>query len=302
MSKQNISGNNSSMPTWENLEEFVRGHVQGLIQRVLEEEVTEFLGRQKSVRQAAVDGKTGYRNGHGKPRRLTLGNGTITVKRPRVRDTDDPFESRVLPLFVRRSETVKDLLPQLYLHGLAQGDFDLALRGLLGEDAALSASTIARLKSAWQADYNAWRERSLADLNVVYLWVDGVYVKAGLEKDKAALLVVIAGLADGRKEYVAIVPGHRESASAWADVLRDLKQRGMNAPKLVIGDGHLGLWSGLNRVFPEAREQRCWNHRIVNALDKLPKRAQNEAKAMLTRIPYAESKKQAEGLKAEFQA
>jgi transposase-like protein len=161
------------------------------------------------------------------------------------------------------------LLPELYLHGLALGDFDLALRGLLGEDAPLSATTVSRLKETWHAEQAQWASRPLADLEVVYLWVDGVYVKPGWSARRRR-----AGrpgcLADGRKELVTLVPGHRES-TGLIGVLRDLEARGLVAPKLVIGDGHLGIWAGLRNVYPTP-EQRCWNHRIVNALDKVPKR------------------------------
>src|SRR5688572_13237128 len=149
----------------------------------------ELLGRDKSERREAVDAGAGYRNGYGKPRRLSMTSGTITVRRPRVRGLDARFESRILPAFQRRTEQVGELLPELYLHGLAEGDFDLALRGLLGEAAPLSPSSIARLEAGWQAEYDAWLNRPLHDIEVVYLWADGIYVKAGLEKDKAAVLV-----------------------------------------------------------------------------------------------------------------
>jgi len=159
--------------------------------------------------------------------------GRSTIRRPRVRGLAQRFASR-LPLFVRRTPEVDAVLPELYLHGLAVGDCDLALRGLLGDDAPLSATTVARLKAQWHAEYAQWANRTLADREVVYLWVDGVYVKAGLEKEKAAVLVVLAALRDGRKELVALVPGHRESTEAWSDVLRDLKARGLHAPTPVI--------------------------------------------------------------------
>ncbi|MDP6070350.1 MAG: transposase [SAR202 cluster bacterium] len=185
MSNETIEDVSESRADWEHLDEWVRGKVQDFIQEVLEEEVTEFFGRRRSERRSAVDGKSGYRNGYGKPRRLTLSSGTIKVRRPRVRNAEERFESRVLPLFTRRSKKVTELIPDLYLHGLAEGDFDLALRGLLGDDAPISASTVSRLKEKWHAELAEWRQRPLDDLEVVYLWVDGVYVKAGLEKDKA---------------------------------------------------------------------------------------------------------------------
>jgi transposase-like protein len=136
---------------------------------------------------------------------------------------------------------------------------------------------------------------------VVYLWVDGVYVKAGLDKDKAAILVVLAALRDGRKVILAVESGYRESTESWAAILRELKRRGLQAPKLVIGDGHLGIWGALAAVFPEAKEQRCWNHRLLNILDKLPLKRQAEARALLTKIPYAETREEAERQKRAFQ-
>ncbi len=279
----------------------MRQQVQGYIQDLLEEEVTELLGRAKSQRRQAVDASAGYRNGYGKPRKLTLGGGTITVRRPRVRQLEERFESCILPLFARRTPAVNDLLPELYLHGLAEGDFDLALRGLLGQDAPLSAATVARLKAKWQAEYETWSSRSLGDLEVVYLWADGIYVKAGLEKEKAAMLSAVAGLSDGRKVVLTVRPGYRESTESWSALLRDLKARGINAPRLVVADGHLGIWGALTSVYPKSDEQRCWNHRMVNVLDKLPKTAQPQGRALLTKIPYAESRKEAERLKRAFQ-
>ena len=171
------------------------------------------------------------------------------MRRPRVRSAEERFESRLLPLFARKSKKVDQLIPELYLHGLAEGDFDLALRGLLGEEAPVSASTVARLKERWHAELAQWRQRPLDDLEAVYLWVDGVYIKAGLEKEKAAILVVLAALADGRKVVVTAVPGYRESTESWSEVLRDLRRRGMECPRLAVGDGHLGIWGALrNRV------------------------------------------------------
>lgn len=289
MGKQTTKGDHPSIIVWDNLEEWVRRKVQEFIQSLLEEEVTELLGRQKSERRRAVDSSPVYRNGHGKPRRLTLGCGTINVQRPRVRGLEQRFESRVLPMFARRTAEVNKLIPELYLHGLALGDFDLALRGLLGEAAPVSASTVARLKERWQDEWKEWNKRRLDGMEVLFMWVDGIYVKAGLEKEKAALLVVIGGLSDGRKVILAVEPGYRESIEGWSGVLRDIKERGMNCPRLVVGDGNLGIWGALANIYPDASEQRCWNHKIVNVLDKLPKKAQHQAKKRLQNIAYAES-------------
>jgi transposase-like protein len=300
MGKLTTTRSQASRITWDNLEEWVRSKVQEFIQSLLEEEITELLGRQKSERRKAVDSPPVYRNGHGKVRGLTLGCGTVTVRRPRVRGLEGRFESRVLPLFARRAKGVNQLIPQLYLHGLALGDFGLALRGLLGEEAPVLASTVARLKETWQAEWEQWRRRSLDGLEVVYLWVDGVYVKAGLEKERAALLVVIGGLSDGRKIILAVEPGYRESTESWSEVLRDLKRRDMNCPRLVTGDGNLGIWGALNNVYPEALEQRCWNHKLVNVLDKLPKKVQPQAKRDLQGIVYSESRQDAEAKRDLF--
>jgi putative transposase len=301
MKEQSTERLNESRPSWKDLEVFALQAIQTWFQRLLEGEVEELLGRPRYVRRDGVDAPVGYRNGHGKPRRLTLSAGTIAIQRPRVRRLAERFESRLLPLFKRRTERVGELLPTLYLHGLAEGDFDLALRGLLGEEAPVSASSIARLKASWQAEYQEWKTRSLADLEPVYLWVDSVYVKAGLEKDKAALLVVIAALRDGRKVVLAVESGYRESTESWAALLRDFKARGLRPPRLVVGDGHLGIWGALTAVFPLAQQQRCWNHRLLNVLDKLPKRLQPEGRRLLTAIPYAETREEAERQKRAFQ-
>jgi putative transposase len=290
-----------SAVVWEHLEAFARRGVQELLQRVLEEEVEGVLRRGRYERRQGVDTAEGYRNGFGKPRRVSLSVGTVTVRRPRVRGLAERFESRILPLFKRRTEAVGQLLPTLYLHGLALGDFDLALRGLLGDGAPLSAASVARLKASWQAEYEGWRSRSLAEFEPVFVWVDGIYVKAGLDKDKAAMLVVLAGLRDGRKVILAVESGHRESTESWGALLRDLRRRGLRAPRVVIGDGHLGIWGALAAVYPTVAEQRCWNHRIVNLLDKLPKRLQADAKSLLTKIPYAETGEEAERQKHAFQ-
>ena len=300
MGKLTITRKESSSEVWDYLEELVRMKVREFIQTLLEDEVTELLRRGKSERRVALDSPAVYRNGYGKGRKLTLGCGTITVRRPRVRGLEERFESRILPLFVRRSKEVNQLIPQLYLHGLAEGDFDLALRGLLGEEAPISASTVARLKEQWQAEWEQWRRRSLAGLELVYMWVDGVYVKAGLEKAKSALLVVIGGLSDGRKVILAVEPGYRESSESWAEVLRDLKKRGLNCPRLVVGDGHLGIWGALSNVYPDALEQRCWNHKMRNVLDKLPKKAQVLAKSELQGIVYSENREMAETRRYDF--
>jgi transposase-like protein len=175
------------------------------------------------------------------------------------------------------------------LHGLAKGDFELALRGLLGEGAPLSASSIERLKVKWQQEYEEWKQQDMSHLEVVYQWADGIYVKAGLEKDKAALLIIIGALTNGRKIFLACESGYRESKESWAGVLRNLRDRGLTLGRLTIADGHLGIWSALGEIHPGGKEQRCWNHKIRNVLDCFPKRIRTEAGEYLKRIPYAET-------------
>ena len=302
MKEESIIEVGESRPGWEALESYAREGMRRLLQQLLEEELQEVLGRRRYERRDGVDAPPGYRNGFGKPRRLSLLGGTITVRRPRVRGLEARFESRLLPLFKRRTEAVGRLLPELYLHGLALGDFDRALRGLLGTGAPLSAASIARLKAQWQTEYVAWKQRRLDELEPVYVWADGIYVKAGLEKDKAAIFVLIAALRDGRKVVLAVESGYRESTESWATLLRDLKARGLRAPRLVIADGHLGIWGAVTTIFPEAAEQRCWNHRIVNVLDTLPQKLQAEGRALLTQIPYAETRAEADRQRGAFQA
>ena len=187
-----------------------------------------------------------------------------------------------------------------YMHGLASGDFELALSGLLGEQAPLSASTVARAKERWQAEYSEWQQRPIED-EIGYLWLDGVYLKAGLEQEKAALLVAIGVKADGHKVVLAVTSGYRESTASWSGLLRDLKARGMHEPRLLVGDGNLGLWSALRNIFPGAEEQRCWNHRVVNLLTQVPKQRQGEARELLTKIPYQASARQARQKQRVFQ-
>jgi transposase-like protein len=289
-----------SRATYEVLEEMVRLKVQEYIQDILEEEVESFLGRKKSERLKDVDGTPGYWNGHGKSKKFSVMNGTITVRRPRVRETEERFESKIIPFFKRRSKEVGQLLPELYLHGLATGDFELALRGLLGEGAPLSASSIDRLKAKWQLEYAEWKQLDMSKLEVVYQWADGIYVKAGLEKDKAALLVIIGALTNGRKVFLACESGYRESKESWSGVLRNLTARGLKLGRLTIADGHLGIWSALGELHPEGKEQRCWNHKIRNVLDCIPKRIRSEAGEYLKRIPYAETLSECERLRDIF--
>jgi len=292
MKQKTTTEQSASTVCYEMIETKARERIQSWLQDLLEEEVTEFLGRAKSQRRSE-DNAIGYRNGYGTPRRIALSSGTVSVRRPRLRNLGDRFESRVLPLFKRRSQELGELLPRLYLHGLSSGDFELALRGLLGEGAPLSATSLQRLKGVWQAEYERWKQGDLSQLELVYWWADGLYVKAGIADRKAALLVIVGALSDGRKVLLACQAGERESKESWLAVLRELKARGLKFPKVTVADGHLGIWAALGEVHPGGDEQRCWNHKIVNVLDQLPKKLQAMAREQLCAIPYAESRREA---------
>jgi transposase-like protein len=250
------------------------------------------------------------RNGHARQRRVTVGSGTVPVRAPRVNDkrVDEQtgerkrFSSRILPAYARRSPKVNDVLPVLYLRGLSTGDFRPALEQLLGEDAAgLSASTISRLCRDWEAEHERFRQRSLRFHRYAYLFVDGVHVSVRLgEDDRLCLLVVIGVREDGTKELLAVEDGYRESTESWATVMRDLKHRGLNEPKLVIGDGALGIWAALRDVFPGARRQACWVHAIANVLDSLPKRLQPTAKKLLHEMMEAPTRADARAALERF--
>ena len=291
----------ASMVCFSELEKWTRLKAQGFIQSVLEEEVTQFFGRAKSERVGkGVDEVEGYRNGFGRPRKLAMSNGTVELRRPRLRDIEENFESRVLPLFRRQTKEVGELLPELYLHGLSSGDFELAMRGLLGDGAPLSASSIQRLKAKWELEFDEWKKKDLSHLEVVYWWADGLYVKAGIEDRKTALLVIIAALSSGDKIFLAMDSGERESKESWLKVLRSLKSRGLKFPKATVADGALGIWSALGEIHPEGDEQRCWNHKITNVLDDLPKKEQLKASELLCTIPYADTKEECEKRRDEF--
>jgi putative transposase len=301
MKQKTTATESASSVCYETMEAHARGRIQRWLQDLLEEEVSEFLGRAKSQRRADLEQpRAGYRNGYGKPRKLAMTSGTVTVRRPRIRNLEQRFESRVLPLFKRRSNELGQMLPQLYLHGLSSGDFELALRGLLGEGAPLSAGSLMRMKAGWQAEYAGWKRADLSQLELVYCWADGLYVKAGISDRKAALLIVVGATTNGEKVLLACEAGERESKESWCELLRDLKARGLKLPRLTVADGHLGIWAALGELHPQGGEQRCWNHKIVNVLNALPERDQAEAAKLLKAMMYATTRAGCERKRDEF--
>jgi putative transposase len=281
------------------LDDLAREGARRMIATALEAEVEQYVA--SFVEELDDEGKRlVVRNGRARERRVTVGSGTVAVRAPRVNDkrVDEQtgerqrFSSRILPAYARRSPKVNDVLPVLYLRGLSTGDFRPALEQLLGEDAAgLSCSTISRLCKDWEAEHERFRTRSLRFQRYAYLFVDGVHVSVRLgEDDRLCLLVVIGVREDGTKELLAVEDGYRESTESWAAVMRDLKTRGLNEPRLVIGDGALGTWAALRDVFPGARRQACWVHKLANVLDALPKRLQPDAKKLLHEMIEAPSR------------
>jgi len=288
------------------LDELAHAGAQAMLRQALEEEVVAYLEREQE--RDARGHALVVRNGKARARRVTCGAGTLTVEAPRVNDRRvDPqgrrqrFTSRILPPYMRRSPKVAEVLPVLYLRGLSTGDFQEALPLLLGEDAAgLSPTNITRLTAVWEEEYHAFRRRSLADRDYVYVWVDGVHFNIRLEDERLCTLVMLGARPDGTKELLAVEDGYRESTESWAVLLRDLKRRGMRAPVLAVGDGALGFWAAVRDVWPATRPQRDWCHKLANVLDKLPTGLQAKAKRALREIMYAETRAVADELIDRF--
>ena len=293
------------------LDELARHGAQRLLAAALELEVEQYIERLSDCRDAQGRALV-VRNGSAPPRHVTVGSGSLRVQQPRVNDKRvidgqrQRFTSQILPPYLRRSRSVSELLPLLYLRGLSTSDFAPALRAILGSEAALSPSTITRLLTVWQTDYQSWRTRTLSDREYVYVWADGVHFGVRLEQERLAALVLIGARADGTKEVIALEDGYRESKESWLELLRDLKRRGMPAPRVAVGDGALGFWAALGEVYPQTREQRCWVHKLANVLDKLPQKLQTRAKAKLHEAMNAATKKECEaaldGFVRDYQA
>jgi transposase-like protein len=283
------------------LTEILHDGAQRLLTQAIDIEVTEWITARRHLTDDR-DHRQVVRNGFLPQRSIMSGVGPIDVKQPRVRDrrprngppgeVAEKFTSKILPPYLRKAKAIEELIPWLYLKGLSTNDFPEALQALVGVDAGgLSPSTITRLTESWQEDHRQWSTRSLADKHYVYLWADGVHFNIRLEEDRQCILVLMGATAQGTKELIALVDGHRESEESWKALLLEVKSRGLIIdPKLAIGDGALGFWKALPQVFPTTRTQRCWVHKMANVLDKMPKRVQPQAKTMLHNIWMAETK------------
>ena len=285
------------------LDSLVRAGAQRMLQMAIEAEVNEFL-EQYAVRLDEQGKRLVVRNGHQPTRQILTGAGPLEVRQPRVRDNSSEkaervqFSSSILPPYLRRSKSIDELIPWLYLKGISTGDFQEALQALLGEDAkGLSPNVVVRLKEHWGREYDEWNRRDLSDKQYVYVWADGIHVNVRLEdveNQRQCILVLMGATPDGTKELIAVQDGYRESEPSWSELLLDLKHRGLTiAAKLAIGDGALGFWAALRKVSGETREQRCWMHKTGNVLNKMPKSVQPKAKSALHEIWMAETRKQA---------
>src|SRR5215204_2786108 len=281
------------LPVADALTEVLRHGARELLQQAVEAEVAVVL-EQYAALQDERGRQRVVRNGSLPERSIQTGIGDVPVKAPRVRDRagEIKFSSSILPPYLRRTRSLEELLPWLYLKGLSTGDFASALTALLGKDApGLSANTISRLKEVWKGEYEQWARRNLSGKEYVYLWADGIYFGVRLEDARQCMLVLIGATADGKKELLGIADGYRESEESWKELLLDLKRRGLTIdPKLATGDGSLGFWKALPQVFGTTRAQRCWKHKKANVLNYLPKALQAKAGAQLNEISMAESR------------
>jgi putative transposase len=283
------------------LDRIVREGARRMLAAALEAEVDDYLAASAAERDEQGR-RLVVRNGHARQREVTTVAGAVAVRAPRVNDRRiDPqtgqrvrFRSVILPPWCRKSPKVVEVLPLLYLHGLSTGDFVPALEAFFGSAAGLSAAVITRLVTQWQADHHAFCRRDLTDRDYVYVWADGVHFRVRLEQARLCCLVIVGVRADGTKELVAVADGERESTESWAELLRDLRRRGMRAPVVAVGDGALGLWAALRDVFPAARHQRDWVHKTANVLGCLPASVQAGARKALAEIRDAPDRQHAE--------
>jgi transposase-like protein len=282
------------------LDAYVREGARKLLQAALECEVEAFV-EEYAVKVDEHGRRLVVRNGYLPARSIITGAGPLEVEQPRVRDKSHHVEERavftsaILPPYLRKSRSVEELIPWLYLKGISTGEFPEALQSLLGEDAkGFSPNVVVRLKERWGQEYEEWSRRDLSGEEYVYVWADGIHVNVRLEDEgnqKQCLLVLMGATAEGRKELIAVIDGVRESKQSWQELLLDLKQRGLTKPpKLAVGDGALGFWAALREVYPTTREQRCWVHKTANVLNKMPKALQAKAKSDLHQIWLAETR------------
>lgn len=284
------------------LTEVLKAGAQQLLAQAIRTEVASYIDQFSDIKDETGK-RMVVRNGYHPERKILTGLGNIGIKQPKVNDrrVDENgdrirFKSSILPAYLRKTKSMEELIPWLYLKGISTGDFSEALAALVGKDASgLSATTVTRLKSVWEKDYKKWSKRSLKGNRYVYIWADGIHFNVRLEEARMCILVIMGATVDGTKELIAVEDGYRESSMSWKKVLLDLRDRGLTvSPELAIGDGALGFWNALEEIFPKTQRQRCWVHKTANVLDKLPKSKQPEAKSAIHEIYNSETKKGAQ--------
>ena len=282
--------------TTDPLTTMLRNGAQALIAKAVETELETLLTAHEHIR--LIDGRQAIvRNGYLPERTIQTGIGNVEIKIPKIRDRSEQgikFNSSLLPPYLKRTKSIDELIPWLYLKGISTGDFQETLSALVGEQAkGLSANTICRLKESWLKEHQVWSQRDLSDKRYVYFWADGIYSNVRMD-DRLCLLVIIGVTEHGHKELVAVEDGYRESSASWEEVLITLRQKGLiKGPKLAIGDGALGFWNAISKIYPDCRHQRCWVHKTANVLNKVPKLMQPKIKEALHSIWMAETKKDA---------
>jgi len=297
MSKDNVISLEKPEENADLLTGLLRAGARELITQAVHAELTEFLTRYEDVMDS-LGRRQVFRNGYLPQREIMTGIGPVDIQVPKTRDKGGHglhFRSELLPPYIKRTKSVETVLPWLYLKGISTGDFSEALAALLGKNAqGLSAGTISRLKQCWVNEYDDWRLRDLSKESYVYIWADGIYFNIRSDDARQCILVIIGVTSRGKKEFLAIEDGYRESEQSWTEVLINLKERGFKPPKLAVGDGALGFWKASKKVFGKTRSQRCWVHKTANILNKLPKHSQAKAKQYIHDIWMAETRENAE--------
>jgi transposase-like protein len=283
----------------DSLQEILRQGAQKMLAQAIEAEVAEWIEQHQQLTDEQGRRQV-VRNGYLPERKIVTGIGELAIEQPRVHDRrpagqQEKFHSKLLPPYLRKTKSIEELIPYLYLKGISTGDFHDALAAILGPDCpGLSATTIVRLKTVWEQEYKEWSARSLEGKEYVYVWADGIHTNIRLEEDRQCILVLMGATKDGQKELIAMTDGHRESAQSWSELLLEVKRRGLAIePKLAVGDGALGFWKALAEVFPTTKEQRCWVHKTANILNKLPKAKQPKAKSLIHEIWMADTREAA---------
>lgn len=283
--------------------DLARKGAEMMLRLALEAEIDDFIEEHRT--KIMTNGRHRIvRNGYNPERTIQTGIGEVLVKVPRSRDQEVTggknikeqilYHSQMIPKYLRRSENMEDFLPFLYLHGVSSTRISDVLSQLLGKPVSFSPGSLNRLKAEWEQEYQKWKRRPLSGKRYVYWWVDGIYFNVRLSNEKSCVLVIIGASADGQKELAAMDIGYRESELTWHDILLDLKQRGLtDGPSLAVGDGSLGFWNALEKVYPSTVQQRCWVHRTCNILDKLPKSLQSQAKRDIHEIYQSPTKRDA---------